>query len=138
MSLLYMESYDNLLEKAYKKVKVIEISGDRFEIPKLEGMITGKQTIISNFTAIVSYLRRPAEHLAKFLQKELATSGKIDNDRLIFNTKLNSEKVNEKIRAYSKEFIICPECKKPDTEIIAERGTKYKHCLACGAKSPVK
>jgi len=30
------------------------------------------------------------------------------------------------------------ECKKPDTEIISEKGIKFKHCLACGAKYPIK
>ena len=133
-----MESYERLLEKAYKEVKVIKSNGDRFEIPKVEGMVSGKNTIISNIMPIANYIRRPVEQLAKFLQKELATSGKIDNERLILNTKLSSERVNEKILLYAKEFVLCSECGKPDTEIIAEKGIKFRHCLACGAKSPIK
>ena len=133
-----MESYEHLLEKAYAKVKVIKSSGERFEIPKVSGQVQGKNTIITNIMQIASYLRRPADQLSKFLQKELATSGKIESDRLILNTKLGSEKVNDKISLYTKEFVICPECGKPDTEIIAEKGIKFKHCLACGAKSPIK
>ncbi len=133
-----MESYEALLQKAYSKVKVVNGSSERFEIPKVEGQVAGKSTIITNLSAIASYVRRPVEHLAKFLQKELATPGRLDNDRLILNTKLNSAKVNEKISQYVKEFVICNECKKPDTEIIVEKGIKFKHCLACGAKSPVR
>jgi translation initiation factor 2 subunit 2 len=133
-----MEPYEQLLKKAYEKVKIIKSNSERFEIPKVAGQVQGKNTLITNIIAIAGYLRRPADHLAKFLQKELATSGKIDNDRLILNTKLSSEKVNEKIQLYAKEFVICPECTKPDTEIITEKGIKFKHCLACGAKSPVK
>lgn len=133
-----MESYDKLLEEAYKKVKLIQVSSDRFEIPPVSGEVSGKNTIINNISQIADYIRRPIEHLAKFLLKELATSGKIENSRLILNTKLNSAKVNEKVQAYSKEFVLCNECKKPDTEIISEKGIKYKHCLACGAKSPVR
>lgn len=133
-----MESYEKLLDKAYQKVKIIEKSSERFEIPIVKGQVSGKNTIISNISEISSYLRRPVEHLAKFLQKELATSGKIDNERLILNTKLNSEKVNDRIKMYSKEFVICNECKKPDTEIISKKSVKFKHCLACGAKSPVR
>jgi len=133
-----MESYERLLEKAYKEVKVIKSNGERFEIPKVEGMVSGKNTIISNIMPIANYIRRPVEQLAKFLQKELATSGKIDNERLILNTKLSSERVNEKILLYAKEFVLCSECGKPDTEIIAEKGIKFRHCLACGAKSPIK
>jgi len=78
------------------------------------------------------------DHLAKFLQKELAVPGKIEGERLILITKLNSQKVNDKIEQYAKEFVICPECKKPDTEIVAEKGVKFKKCLACGAKSPIR
>ena len=133
-----MESYENLLEQAYKKVKVVKTGGERFEIPKVEGQISGKNTIITNITPIANYLRRPLEHLAKFLQKELAVPGKIDGDRLILITKLNSQKVNDKIEQYAKEFVICPECKKPDTEIIVEKGIKFKKCLACGAKSSIR
>ncbi len=133
-----MESYEQLLEQAYKKVKLVETGSERFEIPKVEGQVSGKNTIITNISQIANYLRRPIEHLAKFLQKELATPGKIEGDRLILITKLNSQKVNDKIQQYAKEFVICPECKKPDTEITAEKGIKFKHCLACGAKSPIR
>lgn len=133
-----MSDYEKLLDEAYKKVKVIAGSSERFEIPNVLGQVSGKNTIISNISEIASYLRRPIEHISKFLQKELAVSGKIDGDRLILNTKLNSQKVNDKIQEYSKELVICPECHKPDTEIITDKGIKFKHCLACGAKSPVK
>ncbi len=133
-----MESYEQLLEKAYKEVKVVERTSDRFEIPKVEGHVTGNSTFITNFAQIASYLRRDILHLMKFLLKELAVPGRIDGTRLILKTKLNSNKVNEKIARYAKEFVICPVCGKPDTEVVSEKGIKYKNCLACGAKSPVK
>ena len=127
-----------LLTKAYEKIKVVGGSGERFEIPKIAGMVAGKSTIITNIGVIAGYLRRPVEHIGKFLQKELAVPGKIENDRLILNAKLNSMKVSEKITKYAKEFVLCGECEKPDTEVLAEKGIKFKHCLACGAKSPIK
>lgn len=133
-----MESYENLLNRVYEKNKITEKKSERFEIPKVQGQILGKNTIITNIQAISDYIRRPIDHLIKFLQKELATSTKIDKNRLIFNTKLNSDKVNHKIEEYTKSFVICNECGKPDTEIISEKGIKFKHCLACGAKSPIK
>lgn len=133
-----VESYESLLEKAYKKVKVIERGKERFEVPAVTGQVAGKKTVITNLGAIASYVRRQSDHIAKFLQRELATSGKIEGERLVLNTKLSSTKVNEKILLYTKEFVLCNECKKPDTEIIVEKGIKFKHCLACGAKSPVR
>lgn len=133
-----MDAYEVLLKKAYEKVKIVSKSSERFEIPKAEGFVSGKNTIVTNITAIASYLRRPIEQIAKFLLKELATSGKMENDRLILNTQLSSSKINEKIEFYAKQFVICNECSKPDTEIVLEKGIKFKHCLACGAKSPIK
>ena len=133
-----METYNELLEHAYKNVKVVQTGNDRFNLPKASGEISGNSTIITNIKTIADYIRRPIEHLAKFLIKELATPGEIDNERLILKTKLNSSRVNEKIESYVNEFVLCPECKKPDTEIIAEKGIKFKHCLACGAKTPIK
>lgn len=133
-----MESYENLLKQAYDKVKVVSKSTERFEIPKVSGLVEGKNTIVTNITQIAGYLRRDLAHLSKFLLKELAVSGKMDKDRLVLNSKFNSVKINEKIEQYSKEFVICKECGKPDTEIISEKNLKFKHCLACGAKSPIR
>lgn len=133
-----METYESLLENAYKKVKVVGTGSGRFDVPKVEGKVEGKNTIITNIAEISSYLRRPVENIAKFLIKELATSGKVEGSRLILNTKMNSIKVNEKIELYTKEFVVCPVCGKPDTEVLAEKGIKFKNCLACGAKSPIK
>ncbi|MEK6854869.1 MAG: translation initiation factor IF-2 subunit beta [Nanoarchaeota archaeon] len=133
-----METYEQLLKKAYEKVKVVERGSERFEVPKVEGQVMGNNTVITNISPIANYLRRPVEHLTKFLQKELAVYVKLENGRLILKTKMNSFIVNEKIDKYTREFVICNECKKPDTEIISEKGVKYKHCLACGAKSPVR
>ena len=133
-----MKSYESMLDDAYKKIKVVEASSDRFEIPNVQGKVQGKNTFITNINEIALYVRRPVEHLAKFLQKELAVAGVLEKDRLVLKTMLNSAKVNEKIELYVKEFVICTECKKPDTEIISEKGIKFKHCLACGAKSPIR
>jgi len=132
------DQYEALLKHAYEKVKSIAVSSERFEIPNVKGRVQGKNTIITNITDIANHIRRPVEHLMKFLLKELATSGKMDNDRLILNRKINSHLVNEKIELYVKTFVLCGECKKPDTEIISEKGIKFKHCLACGAKYPIK
>jgi len=132
-----VEKYQELLDKAYKEVRQVKVA-ERFEVPKVEGHIVGTRTIISNFSQIASTLRRKPEHLAKFLSRELATQATIEADRLILNRKLSSKMINEKIEAYVKEFVICPECGKPDTELIKEDRFMFIHCLACGAKHSVR
>ncbi|MEK6833753.1 MAG: translation initiation factor IF-2 subunit beta [Nanoarchaeota archaeon] len=133
-----MTDYETLLDEAYSKVKVVEGKGDRFEIPAIEGHIEGKKTILTNFLSIASHIRRDPEHFQKFILKELATSGQRDGDRLVLNNKIPSSKINAKIEQYIKEFVICRECGKPDTELRKENRLNFIHCLACGAKHSVR
>ena len=135
-----METYEQLLEEAYGKVKQSSSTGERFEIPKIEGHFEGKKTILSNFFQIASHLRRNPEHFQKFMLKELAAPGQRDGDRLSLNIKVPSTKINQKIEEYTNEFVLCKECKKPDTELIREPQSRitFINCLACGAKHSVR
>lgn len=133
-----MVDYEQMLEEAYSKIKKTYSNGERFEVPKIEGHFEGKRTILTNFFNISSYLRRNPEHLQKFLLKELAVSGQIEGDRLIINNNVPSSKINQKIEQYTKEFVLCRECQKPDTELIKEDKFLFLKCLACGAKHSVR
>ncbi len=133
-----MEEYEKMLEEAYKKVKQVNTSTSRFEIPKIEGHFEGKKTILTNFFQIASYIRRKPEHFQKFMLKELAASGQKEGDRLILNIKVPSEKINQKVEEYVKEFVLCKECGKPDTELIKQDRLIFINCLACGAKHSIR
>ena len=131
--------YKKMLENVYKEVKqVSDKESKRFEVPKIRGSFEGKKTILTNFFQIADYIRRNHEHFQKFILKELATSGYRDGDRLVLNIKVPSVKINHKIEEYLKEFVLCKECKKPDTELIKENRLNFVHCLACGAKHSVR
>ena len=133
-----MANYEDMLNKAYEKVKQIDTSSQRFEIPKVEGHFEGRKTILTNFFQITSHIRRSPEHFQKFILKELAASGQREGDRLVLNIKVPSTKINQKIEQYVKEFVLCKECQKPDTELIKEDRLSFIHCLACGAKHSVR
>ena len=130
-------TYEQLLDEAYAQVKQVEHNGNRFEMPKIEGHFEGKRTILTNFFQIAIYIRRDPEHFQKFILKELAASGQRDGDRLILNMKVPSSKIIFKIEQYVKEFVLCKECGKPDTELIRQERISFIHCLACGAKHSV-
>ncbi len=132
------QTYEQLLNKAYEKIKPLATSSGRFEIPKIEGHFEGKKTILTNFFQIASYLRRNPSHFQKFMLRELAASGQREGDRLVLNIKVPSAKINQKIEQYVKEFVLCRECGKPDTELIKEDRFTFVHCLACGAKHSVR
>lgn len=130
--------YEKLLERAKEKLpKGIERM-ERFEMPRVKGHIEGNKTIVNNFLQICSILNREPSHLLKFLQKELATPGEIDSSRLILGRKISSSAINTKIELYAKEFVLCRECKKPDTQMKKENKILMLKCMACGAKYPIK
>lgn len=131
--------YDQLLKRARERLPASVFEKERFEIPKVRGHIQGNRTIISNFSQIASALRRPPEHLLKFLLKELATPGDIARSgTLILGAKVPASRINEKLRQYAYEFVLCPKDGKPDTDIIKEGEFAYLKCNACGYKHPVK
>ncbi|MFA6974261.1 MAG: translation initiation factor IF-2 subunit beta [Parcubacteria group bacterium] len=132
-----MASYEELLNQAYEKVKRVESSSERFEIPKAEGHFEGKKTILTNFAQIASHIRRDPEHFQKFMLKELAASGQREGDRLVLNMTVPSAKINQKIEQYVKQYVLCKECGKPDTELKKEDRLIFMNCMACGAKHAV-
>jgi translation initiation factor 2 subunit 2 len=131
------KDYEKLLDRAYSKIKKVEIS-ERFEIPTADSFVEGSRTIVSNLSQIVSFLRRNMDHFVKFLSKELATQITFKGDKAIFNRRLMPGQINEKIKAYVEEFVLCSQCGKPDTELLKEKDFLFLHCLACGAKHSVR
>ena len=135
MALEYLE----MLKKAKEKLPSLnQATSSRFEIPKVVGHLQGNRTVVSNFNQIVSTLNRPADHFLKFLLKELATPGEMKGALLVLGTKIHSSLVNEKIKKYAEEFVICKTCGKPDTKIIEDGGFLFLRCQACGAKRAIR
>ncbi|MEK6874553.1 MAG: translation initiation factor IF-2 subunit beta [Nanoarchaeota archaeon] len=133
-----MEQYTQLLSRARSKLPESVIEKERFEIPKAIGHIEGNKTVVSNFNKIIDVIRRPADHLLKYLQKELAAPGVIRGDLLILGSKVPSSRINDKIRQYAEEFVLCLECGKPDTTMQQEGANFCLKCQACGNKRNLK
>jgi len=127
-----------MLKKAKEELPEETVERTRFEIPKIKGYIEGNKTIISNFMQISDFLHREPSLVLKFLQKELATPAIIEGGRLILGRKINSKAIDEKIDQFVKNFVICKECKKPDTKLFKEGRILLLKCMACGAKHPIR
>lgn len=130
--------YESMLNKAYEKMPDKVKAVDRFEIPVVEIILQGNQTIIKNFSSVCEIFRRDPQHLLKYLTKELATPANFDGNRAILQSKIPQSLVQKKLEAYAKEYVICKECKRPDTKIIKEGRIFFLRCEACGAKTSVK
>jgi translation initiation factor 2 subunit 2 len=130
--------YESLLNKAYEKLPKIEKRIDRFKIPLADTMLQGNQTIIKNFSQIAETLRRDPHHILKFLTKELATPAGLDGVRAILQAKISQKMVQQKIEIYINDYVLCKECKGPDTKLVREDRITFLICEGCGAKSSIK
>jgi translation initiation factor 2 subunit 2 len=130
--------YEEMLKKARSEMPESVFESERFEVPKVTGHLQGNRTVISNFHSIADKLRRNPDHLLKYILKELATPGMLSGGSMILGTKIPASRINEKIRKYATEYVLCPVCGKPDTTIIKDGDVSYLRCQACGSKHPVK
>lgn len=130
--------YKELLKKGREELPESVKTTERFEIPKVKGHLEGNKTIVSNFSQIANDLHRETSHMLKFLQRELATPAVIKGQRLILGRKISASQINGKIQLYADIFVLCPDCKKPDTKMQKEDKVLFLKCMACGAKHPIK
>ena len=132
------EEYEALLDKAYEQLPDRVFESIRFKIPKGYSVIQGNRTIIKNFGDVSSTLNRDSQHVLKYLLRELGTSGNVEGNRAILQGKFTHYVINDRIKEYVDNFVICHECNRPDTVIIREDRIDMLKCSACGARAPLK
>ncbi len=134
------KTYEQLLESAYATIpEKVSGSGERFEIPKFDYFTEGTKTIIKNFSVVCEKIRRDKSILMKFLSKELAVPLEEQGERLILQRKITGDIINKKLEEFVNRFVICKECKKPDTHIQElGHGMKQLICEACGARNAIR
>jgi len=131
--------YDKMLERLYAGLPESTKKHERFEMPQTDSFMQGTKTIVRNFSAILKAINRDGKHMFKFIAKETATSAAIDdNNRLVLSGKFDKGQVNSLVESYINQFVLCPECKRPDTKVMEKQGVRLLKCEACGAISSVK
>ena len=130
--------YGELLSRAREQLPEKVVEEERLEMPKLIVMIMGNRTMIKNLIDAAGVIRRDPKHLLKYLAKELATQGGMDGNVCVFQGKFGGFMVNKKFERYVEEYVLCSECKKPDTNIVKKGRLVFVKCEACGAERPVR
>ncbi len=134
-----MNDYEKLLDKAYSQLPERATQAERFEMPFAETYLQGTKTIIRNFDIIISKVRRDPQLLVKYYSRELAVPATYANGKLTLHGKFNERSVNEKLNDFVNAYVLCKECKKPDTKVVeGTHGVKTLTCEACGARSPIR
>lgn len=131
------DDYLALLDRAKESLPETIEKHERFSIPDPDILQEGKITVIRNFLDITDALRRDPLHLLQFLLRELGAPGSLEGRRAVLKAKLNVGLVTDRISNYTETFVICSECKLPDTRMTKEGRILVLECDACGAHRPV-
>jgi translation initiation factor 2 subunit 2 len=132
------EEYEKLLDRALGQVPKAVFESSRFQIPESEVSITGNHTILRNFRGLASALNREPEHLIKYLLRELGVAGHLEGTQAVFQGKFSQAAVDNRVRRYAEEFVLCRECGKPDTRLERRERIYMLRCEACGARVSVR
>ena len=130
-------NYDDLLKRAQSNLPQ-RGAVSRFDVPKPVVQQSGRQTMIRNFSEIARALRREPRQMAKYLFKDLAVPGALSGGELVLQGKIGFSMIDQRMRDYAKDFVLCRECGKPDTNIVAEKGISVIKCEACGARRTLR
>merc|ERR1719383_1123845 len=123
-------TYEELLDRVYGIL--------RERNPELTGGT--KKTAFSNFMELVELMKRNHEHVMSFILAELGASGSIDGkQRLIVKGRFQPKSIENVLRKYMIEYVLCSLCKSNDTELEREQATRlmYMQCKQCGARRSV-
>jgi translation initiation factor 2 subunit 2 len=130
--------YEELLARAVKKLPKTSAETERFKLPALDVLFEGKNTIIRNFSDLADIINREPSHIMAYLCHELGTAGYIEGQRAVLKGDMSVKIIEDRLNTYTSIFVICSECKRPDTKLIKEGRTLLMVCEACGAFGPVK
>ncbi len=133
-----LNDYEKLLERAYENIPENVKKLSRFEIPKAQIRIESKNTYIINFNRIINTLNRDRRHFLGIFLKKAGTMGEIRGQQLFLKGTYKEQVLNRLIEQYSKAYVLCKICNKPDTEIQREGKKEFLKCTACGAREEIK
>ena len=132
-----MQTYQALLERAREKLPPVRAGVERFQVPDPDVMTDGKNTVVRNFQDITGVLRREPAHVIGYLAKEFGCPGVLDLPRGVLKSRLTKDQIAQRVREYTQKYVICSECKRPDTHLQKEGRLTLLVCEACGAQRPV-
>ena len=130
--------YEALLDRGLSKIPEKATKSSKYETPKSESAIIGTKTVIYNFKEIAEKVNRDPNHLLKFLVRELATSGSLEDSRASLQGRFSKEAIDDLVVRYIKAYVLCASCNKPDTRLVREERMTFIACEVFGAKNPAK
>lgn len=109
-----------------------------YKMSKIE-YINGKRKIhLINLDQIYTELKIHDERLfPKFLEKKLSTNVSISKYKVSLSNKFNIKTIIDCLYEFIEYFVLCQECKSPDTSFILENKKLYICCHTCGIECKI-
>ena len=128
--------YDDMLDRATSETAGVSDTDERLTVPDPDVRQEGSVTVVENFRTLCDRLDREPDHLLQFFQREVGTSGHIDESgRARITGAFDADRIGDATEAYIDGFVRCPECGLPDTRLENEGDVTILRCEACGARS---
>ena len=107
-------------------------------VPKVEGRGNGIKTVLVNVADIATSLNRDASEITKFFGCELGaqTTMSVEDDRYVVNGAHSTHDLQNFMAKYIECFVLCKNCRLPETHYKIKGGIINQKCMACGSKDP--
>lgn len=114
----------------------------RYKMPdiqvKIEGRGNGIKTIIPNMADIGAALKRDPAYPTKYFSTELGALSQWDDKRNVgvVNGEHSKETLTKLLADFINRYVLCPQCKLPETDLKVKNGQIMAKCKACGFRGP--
>ena len=115
----------------------------RYKMPKLVGKVEGRgngiKTVLVNVIDLGLALNREPPEITKFFGCELGsqTSYSHETERAIVNGAHRDNDLQSHLTKYIENFVLCRNCRLPETHYKIKDGLISQKCMACGSKEAV-
>lgn len=122
---------------------LVEDPSYRYKMPrilaKVEGRGNGIKTVLVNVIDLGTALNREAPEITKFFGCEIGsqTTYSAETERAIVNGAHTAQDLQTHLCRYIENFVLCENCRLPETHYKIKAGAISQKCLACGHKSAV-
>ncbi|CCF49546.1 hypothetical protein NDA14_004817 [Ustilago hordei] len=136
-------TYQELLGRVFKTLRDQNpaLSGDKKKFTMVPPQVArdgSKKTVFANVVDICKRMHRQPEHVIQFLFAELGTIGSVDgSQRLVIRGRFQPKQIENVLRRYITEYVICKTCKRPETKLSKENRIFFVTCEKCGSQRSV-
>ncbi|GAB4833141.1 hypothetical protein Ancab_031386 [Ancistrocladus abbreviatus] len=98
----------------------------------------GTRTVFVNFMDLCKTMHRQPEDVMAFILSMVGTHGSLDRQlRLVVKGRFTPNNVEEILRKYINEYVVCGICRSPDTNISKQSSFFVLSCEQCGSERSV-